>query len=146
MRSIPKIRRVQLKLNQSNESVILGIVSAEPDYKLSLALNKNLEISLKNSSPLIINGLPGNETSFSRFSYSSPSENLVYILTSNRSGKDCLVGKLKNIDYFLRIHDPDNEVNIDQAVSKLREMECITAVFNINTGSVRDKYINHLIH
>lgn len=146
MSSTPKTRRVQLKLIQSNESGILGIVSAEPDYKLSLAINRNLGISLKNSSPLIINGLPGNETAFSRFSCSSSSENLVYILTSNRSGKNCLVGKLKNIDYFLRIYDPDNEVNIDQTVSKLRELDCITAVFNINAGSVRDKHINHLIH
>ena len=146
MRSTPKIRRVQLKINQSDESVILGIVSAEPDYKLSLAINKNLGISLKNSSPLIINGMPGDETSFSRFSDSSSSENLVYDLTSNRSGKNCLSGKLKNIDYFFRIHDPDNETNLDQAVSKLRELDCITAVFTIDAGSVRDKNINHLIH
>ncbi|MFH0843632.1 MAG: IPExxxVDY family protein [Bacteroidota bacterium] len=146
MRSTPKIRRVQLKLNQSDESVILGIVSAEADYKLTLAINKNLGLSLKNSSPLTINGLPGDETGFSRFSDSSSSENLVYDLTSNRSGKNCLVGKLKNIDYFLRIHDPDNEVNTDQIVAKLREMDSVTAVFNIDTGSVKDKNINHLIH
>lgn len=146
MRSTPKIRKVQLKLNQSDESVILGIVSAEPDYKLSLAINKNLGISLKNSSPVTINGLPGDETGFSRFSDSSSFENLVYDLTSNRSGKNCLVTKLKNIDYFLRIHDPDNEVNIDQFVTKLRDMDSITAVFNIDAGSIRDKNINHLIH
>jgi len=146
MRSKPKIRRVQLKLNQSDESVILGIVSAEPDYKLSLAINITLGISLKNSSPVTINGMPGDETGFSRFSDSSSSENLVYDLTSNRSGKDCLVGKLKNIDYFLRIHDPYNEVNINQFVAKLREMNCVSAVFNIDAGSVMNKNINHLIH
>jgi len=146
MRSTPKIRRVQLKLNQSNESVILGIVSAEPDYKLTLAINKNLGISLKNSSPVTIPDVPGDEPVFSRFACSPSSENLVYDLTSNRSGKNCLVGKLKNIDFFLRIHDPDNEVNIDQVAAKLREMDCITAVFNIDAGSVKDKNINHLIH
>jgi hypothetical protein len=146
MSTIPKIRRVQLKVNQGDESVLLGIVSAEPDYKLSLALNQNLKISLRNSLPLTINDDSGKEVDFSRFSDSSESYNLTFDLTSNRSGKHHLVRKLKNIDYILRIHDPDNEINIDQAVSIIRDTECITAVFNIDPRSIKDKNLNHLIH
>jgi hypothetical protein len=146
MRTTPKIRRVQLKINQNDESVLLGIVSAEPHYKLSLALNKELKISLKNSSPVTLATETGDEITFSRFSDSLSSQNLTYDLTSNRSGKNYLVRKLKNIDYILRIHDPDNEINIDQAVSALRESECITAVFNIDPVSLKDKNLYHLIH
>ncbi|OFY84168.1 MAG: hypothetical protein A2V46_02645 [Bacteroidetes bacterium RBG_19FT_COMBO_42_7] len=146
MRAKPKIRRVQLQISQNNESVLLGIVSAEPHYRLSLVLNKELKISLKNSSPVTITTGTGDEMTFSRFSDSSESHNLEYDLTSNRSGKNHLVRKLKNIDYFFRIHDPDNEINIDQAVSALRESECITAVFNIDPDSLKDKNLFHLIH
>jgi hypothetical protein len=146
MRTTPKIRRVHLKLNQDDESVLLGIVSAEPDYKLSLALNKDLKIALKNSSPLKITDNSGDEMTFSRFSDSSESHNLIYELTSNRSGSDYLVRKLKNVDYIFRIHDPDKEVNIDKTISALRDGECITAVFNIDAASIKDKNLNQLIH
>ena len=145
MRNNPKIRRVQLKMNQDDESVLLGIVSSEPDYKLSLALNKNLNISLRNSKPVRVNNTHGDEIFFSRFSDSSSSVNLVYDLTSNKAGKNYLIRKLKNIDYILRIYDPDNEINTDNTVSVLRTTECITAVFNIDPGSVKDKNLNYLI-
>ncbi|MCX6301485.1 MAG: IPExxxVDY family protein [Bacteroidia bacterium] len=146
MKTTPKIKRVQLRINQNDESGFLGIVSSEPDYKLSLALNKNLKISLKNTSPVIINDEPDNELTFSRFSDSSASQNLIYDLTSNRSGKNYLIRKLKNIDYIFRIHDPDNEININQVISTLRDAECVTAVFNIDIGSIKDRNLNHLIH
>lgn len=146
MKTTPKIKRVHFKINQNDESVFLGIVSSEPDYKLSLALNKNLKISLKNSAPVIINDEPDNETTFSRFSDSSASQNLIYDLTSNRSGKNHLIRRLKNIDYIFRIYDPDNETNINQIISTLRKAECITAVFNINPESIKNRDLNHLIH
>ncbi len=146
MRTTPKIKRLHLKISQNDESVLLGIVSAEPDYKLSLSLNKNLKISLKNSTPVIINNESGEEVIFSRFSDSSASQNLIYDLTSNRSGKNYLVRKLKNIDYIFRIHDPDNETNNNQIISTLRDAECITAVFNIAPESIKDRNLNHLIH
>lgn len=145
MKTTPKIKRVQLRVYQNDESVFLGIVSSEPDYKLSLALNKNLKISLKNTSPVIINDEPDNEMTFSRFSDSSASQNLIYDLTSNRSGKNYLIRKLKNIDYIFRIHDPDNEININQVISTLRDAECITAVFSIDPESIKDRNLNHLI-
>lgn len=146
MKTTPKIKRVYLKISQNDESVFLGIVSSEPDYKLSLALNKNLKISLKNIAPVIINYEPDNEMIFSRFSDSSASQNLIYDLTSNRCGKNHLIRKLKNIDYIFRIHDPDNEANINQVISTLRNAECITAVFNIDPESIKDRNLNHLIH
>jgi hypothetical protein len=146
MKTTPKIKRVQLRINQNDESGFLGIVSSEPDYKLSRALNKKLKISLKNTSPVIINDEPDNEMTFSRFSDSSASQNLIYDLTSNRSGKNYLIRKLKNIDYIFRIHDPDNEININQVISTLRDAECITAVFIIDPVSIKDRNLNHLIH
>lgn len=145
MRTTPKIRKVQLKLSRGNESAILGIASAEPHYKLSLAINKNLGISLRNSSPLNTNDQPGEENAFSRFSDSATDGSLVFDLISNRSGKRRLITKLKNIDYFLRIHDPDNEANTEQIISKLRDIDCITAVFGIDAVSLKDKNLVHLI-
>jgi hypothetical protein len=124
MGTIPKIKKVQLKVNQNFEFALLGIVSSEPDYKLSLTLNRKLKISLKNVSPLLI--LDGtSEITFSRFSDNTTSPDLTYELVSNRSGKNILLKKLKNIDYILQVYDPDNETD---------------------TVKIKDKNLQYLIH
>jgi hypothetical protein len=145
MRSGPKITRVQLKINQNNESVMVGIVSAEPDYKLSLTLNRKLNISLKNVSPVMVPDESGSELAFTRFSDTSPSNGLTYSLTSNRCGKSFLVKKLKNIDFILHIHNPENETGIEKIITILRGADSVTAVFNIDPNSLKDKNIHYII-
>ncbi len=144
MKAAPKITRVKLKINQKHEFILFGIVSPEPDYKISLALNRKLKISLKNISPVILNSGSGNELSFSRFSDSAASPDLIYDLISNRSGKNYLLKKLKNIDYIFRIYNPEDEVNIDQILSLLRETECLSAVFTLDPDTIKDKNLLHL--
>ena len=146
MRATPKITRVHLKVSQKNDSLLLGIVSAEPDYKLSLAINRKLKISLKNTNSVVCNSDTGQELIFSRFSDSSTTRDLVYDLTANRCGKYFLLKKLKNIDYILHIHNPDNEADTDRIVSLLKEAESVTAVFNIEPDSLRDKNLRYIIH
>ena len=140
-----KIKRVHLKVKEHDDLSFLGVVSAEPDYKLSLTLNNHLNISLRNISPVIIKDESGKELSFSRFSDISDSPHLIIDLISNRSEKNYLFKKLKNIDYILQIHDPQNEINITNIVSSLRNAEFITAVFNLDIDLIKDKNLNHLI-
>jgi hypothetical protein len=145
MKITQKIRRVQLKVNQNNESILTGIVSSEPDYKLSLALNRKLKIGLKHISPVILTNESGSEMTFSRFSDSAASHDISFDLISNRFGKNFLLKKLKNIDYIFQIHDPEGETNIDQIMAILRDSECITAVFNIDCKSLKDKNLQYKI-
>ena len=76
-----KIKRVHLNLNQTDESSLIGIVSAEPDYKLSLALNKKLKISLRNVTPITFSDTNGTDLTFSRFSDISAAPDLSYNVT-----------------------------------------------------------------
>ena len=145
MRTVQKIKRIQLDINQNNESVLLGIVSAEPDYKLSLALNKKFRISLKSISPVSLHD-NDSELSFSRFSDTSGSPDLVYDLISNRTGKNFLLKKLKNIDFIFQISDQGNDININNIISSLREIDSITAVFNIDLKAIKDKHLQYLTH
>jgi hypothetical protein len=146
MKSIQKITRVQLKINQADEFTILGLVSAEPDYKLSLTINKKFRISLKNISPVKIIDDTGSELTFSRFSDTSGSPGLVFTLVSNRSGKHFLLRKLKNVDYIFQVHDPESENNIDTLIANLREIEAVNAVFNIDLNTFKDKNLQYLTH
>jgi hypothetical protein len=145
MKSGVKVKRVQLKDNQTNDSDIIGIVSTEPDYKLSLALNRKLKISLKNDSPVVIREESGVEIAFSRFSDISAASNPGFDLISNRSGKYFLLKKLKNIDFIFQVHNPGDENAVKVIAATLKNMECITAVFRIDSASVKDKNLQYII-
>ena len=144
MKSAQKVTRVRLDIEQNYEYILIGLVSAEPDYKLSLALNKKFRISLKNISPLRLSADNNSEFIFSRFSNNDDRTDLIFILISNRSGKNYLLNKLKNIDYLLQIHISEKEVNLNLITSYLREIDTITAVFNINTDTLKDKNLHYL--
>ena len=144
MKSIQKVTRVKLKINQNNDFILLGLVSADPDYKLSLTLNKKFRISLKNISPVKLTDNNGSELSFSRFSDTSGSPDVILNLISNRSGKHFLLKKLKNVDYIFQIQDTDIENNINLITSSLREIDTVTAVFNIDMKTIKDKNFQYL--
>lgn len=145
MKKTQKVTRVKLQIDHVNDFILIGLVSSEADYKLSLSLNKKFKISLKNISPVKINEASGTELQFSRFSDITQSPDRIFNLFSNRSGKHFLIGKLRNIDYILHIHNPDNKPIISEIISALREITGITAVFNIDTDTIKDKNLYHLI-
>jgi len=146
MKGLQKVTRVQLKMNHIDECILVGIVSSEPDYKLSQVLNKKFKISLKNISPLIITDTYGKESVFSRFSDSAGSPEIVFNLISNRSGKNYLLKILKNVDYILQIQEPDNENNINNITGSLKEIDSVTAIFKIDVNSIKDKNLQYLTH
>jgi hypothetical protein len=143
MPNIQRVKRVQLILNQINDFLLLGLVTSEPDYKLSLTLNNRFRISLKNISPVEISDENKSVLTFSRFS-GIDSSGIVYNLISNRSGKHFLLKKLKNIDYIFQIHDSENINNIDLVTDSLREIESINAVFGINSNTLKDKNLHYI--
>ena len=145
MKNIQKIKRVQLIINQSDEFIILGLVSSEPDYKLSLTINKKFGISLKNISPVRIIDGSGSELIFSRFADTNGSPGTIFTLFSNRSGKHFLIRNLKNIDYIFQVHNPDDSTKADSLTASLRKIDSINAVFNIDLNTFKDKNIQYLI-
>jgi hypothetical protein len=144
MKRIQKITRVQLNIDHDEKFFLLAIVSAEPDYKLSLSINSKLGISLKNISPLKIAGDNGSEILFSRFSYITGSPEIIFTLVSNRSGKHFLLKKLKNVDYVFKIYQPEYENKIDRIIASLREVESVNAVFNVEADILKDKMLKLL--
>jgi len=145
MKSIQKVTRLKLKTNHKAEYLLLGIVSAEPDYKLSLSINKKFRISLKLVSPIKIHDA-ANELSFSRFSDIKGAPDLVFNLFSNRNDNSYFLKKLKNVDYIFQVFDSANEYNIANLTSRLREIESVNAVFWIDINSFKDKNLQYLTH
>jgi hypothetical protein len=145
MKSSQKITRIQLDVKRIDRFFLYGLVSSDPDYKLSLALNKKMGISLKNSSPLHLPDNTGTELIFSRFSYSNHTDDIVYNLISNRSGKQFLLKKLKNIDYIFQVHYHDCVNCESKLTSVLKGTESVNAVFIIDTETLNDKNLQYII-
>jgi len=146
MKQPQKVTKIRLKTSQNEGLILFGIVSREADYKLSLALNQRIGISLKQDESITISDDFGNTHFFSRFTTSAtPSDEIAYTLTSNRSGSFFLLKKLKNIDYLFHIHNLDN-IDLELKISAiLRETENIDAVFPIDMKTFNDKNISYLI-
>ena len=145
MKDTRKVTRVKLQIDHVNDFFLFGLVSSEPDYKISLALNNKFSISLKNSRPVKLPANKGSELIFSQFSDLSGSPDRTFNLVSNRSGKNFLIRKLKNVDYILYVHDPENEDDLKHLTAKLREVQGITAVFNIEFDTIKDKNLHFVI-
>lgn len=145
MRDSQKITRIHLPVDEQDIPTVLGIVSADPDYRLSLKLNKNLGISLKNSDPVEFQDDEGNKFLFSRFLYSpaAPGQNIQ--LVSNRSQKNFMLKKLKNIDYLLVLQNTPKDFIPEKIMSQLREIDSITGVFNIDVKTLKDKNLQYLV-
>ena len=144
MKGRPKITRIRLNDRADEEFTIFGIVTTEADYKLSQLLNKKLKITLRNINTIDLTGVDGMNLNFSRYSDTSGSPEITFSLISNRSDKEYLLKKFKNIDYFFRINGIDNKFDIEQLTSTLREIEKITAGFRLDPLEIKDKNLVYL--
>lgn len=133
-----------MPFNEQDIPAILGIVSPDPDYKISLKLNVKLSLSLKNTDPVEFQDDQGKEFFFSRFSDISGAPDSVFQLLSNRSEKNFLLKRLKNIDYLFLLHDPGKNHNLSQIMLKIREIDSVTGVFIIDLKSLQDKNLKYL--
>ncbi len=146
MKRTQRITRIPLIVSDEGKRILFGIVSADPDYKLSLAINRKLSISLRNVSPVSITHENTDETPFSRFSDAAASPDLIYSLVSNRSEKSYLIRKLKNIDFLFLVQSQGDIPENERIAASLREIETITAVFNLELNTVPGKYLEQIIH
>lgn len=145
MKILKKVTKLRLDVRQPDEYILKGLVSAEPDYKLSLLLNKKFKISLKNTAPISPSGSEVHSV-FSRFSSSQNNSDITYTLVSNRNGKDHLLKKFRNVDFILVVHDPENTISQEELSIQLRDIESVTAVFSMDPLKIKDKNLGYLIH
>ena len=144
MKSSQKVTKLKLNIEQDNDYLLLGLVSAEPDYKLSLSLNKKIGISLKNIAPLVLPGDNNSEQTFSRFSNCDDPSDLTFSLISNRTGKNFLLNKLRNVDYLLLIQNSERNTDLNKLTLSLSEIKTVTAIFNIDLNTIKEKNLYYL--
>jgi len=120
MKNSQKITKIHLAVNDEDIPAVIGIVSADPDYRLSLKMNRKLSISLRNIDSVEFQDEKGDKLVFSRFSDSSQPADSNFQLVSTRSGKHFLIKKLRNIDFLLFLLTSAKDIRTDRILTQLR--------------------------
>jgi hypothetical protein len=136
-----KITKHTIRAEDTPAFLFLGIVSSEPDYRLSVMLNMHLGIDLRKNPEEITEGSGEKTHSYSVFS-AAP---LTFSLVSNRSMGGTLIRKLKNIDYLLLIHGTPDRKMAETFAAAVRDIPEITAVFLFDSRELSDKNIALLV-
>jgi hypothetical protein len=136
-----KITKHIIKTEDTPAFLLMGIVSTEPDYRLSVMLNRHLGIDLRKK-PEEITEISGEKThSYSVFT-TAP---LTFSLISNRSMGGTLLRKLRNIDFLLQIHGTPDRKQAEKLAASLRGIPEVTAVFLFDSRDLGDKNIALLV-
>jgi hypothetical protein len=144
MKSNQKKTKVPLHFATNDNFRLFGIVSNEPDYKLSLLLNKKFNISLKTHPPLEVPDDNGIMITFDKFSDYSGSPDITYSLISNKSGNRFLLKKMKSFDYLFLVQDANDGSASILLAQEMKESGIFRAVFPINLKAVNKKYLQYL--
>lgn len=130
----------KIKYDPEYNFELLGVSSADDDYKLSWHLSKllnaefvwlaNLEIRDDRFSELQI---------FNVFECVTLPQTSNIKLIGNRANVGFLIEELKNIDYFILIFDCDNQTTIDSLISQIKTIESITGIFRLKPENLKSR-------
>ncbi len=129
-----KITRHTIPSEDIPQFLFLGIVSAEPDYRISVMLNRHLGAGLRKCANDVAAVTNSGETRFSCFVSDMPA----FTLVSNHCGGNILIRKLRKIDYFLVIGGAPDENRAENLAGSIRQIPEVTAVFVFNSRTVND--------
>jgi len=117
---------------------LIGIASAENDYRLSWTINNIFGLQLSKAEHLeVFHKQLDDKQEFSQFRYYDDNSLILYRLLSNRSEKGYLIEEMINVDYILQISgNPDHGIT-DHLVGKLKSLECVTIAFKIDPSRLK---------
>jgi hypothetical protein len=144
---------------------LIAIHTSLEDYRLAYFINQTLPINLcKNGNEIQVHIKEG-ETKFSRFSYQVGENTIAWNLVQNKneviqqkneksqnlfsnisievSTKVYLLSEFKKVDYFLKIENIDDLMNIEEIQILLNTIDSISTAYLIDLNKIKAK--NNLI-
>jgi hypothetical protein len=144
---------------------IIAIHTSLEDYRLAYFLNRDLEICLSKSNVDIQFQVKKGKTSFARFTFEDEKKVINWDLIQNKnevvgvennaiqdlfsntkntfSSSAYLLSEFKKVDFFLKIENAANEINVSEIVSKINAIDNINMVYSIDKENIKSK--NNLI-
>jgi hypothetical protein len=144
---------------------LIAIHTALEDYRLAYFINQKLPINLSRDKDEIQISIEEGETKFSRFYYYDKENKISWNLIQNKneviqqkkdnsqnlfsnlkmevSTKVFLLPELKNVDYFLKIENIEESLNISKIELLLNTIENISKAYKVEITKIKSK--NNLI-
>ncbi len=144
---------------------LIAIHTSLEDYRLAYFINQILPINLKKSESCIQIKNKEGETRLSRFEYEDETKSIMWNLIQNKStvintssrnnldlfansnskfsSKIYLLPEFKKVDYFLKIDNDDDNMDIKSIANLIKKIDSVTIVYNIELETIKSK--NNLI-
>lgn len=144
---------------------LIAIHTSLEDYRLAYFINQKLPINLAKSIDEVHINIKEGETKFSRFYYYDEENTVAWNLVQNInevvseknegvhnlfsdtsediSTKVYLLPELKKADYFLKIDNTDDSIDVNEIKTILNTIDNITTVYTVETKQIKSK--NNLI-
>lgn len=131
-------KKLSVQVNYFEDYHLLGLVSNLKDYMLTFFINNLLELDLKKYGDF--KPEPEKDIAFSWYCHWRKGELVSYYLVGNHHAKGKLVPAQKHLDFFLLIKN-GSEQKVSEIIGKLRTIEKVTAVFQLDMAKVKDMNI-----
>ncbi|CAM3918312.1 IPExxxVDY family protein [Flavobacterium sinopsychrotolerans] len=144
---------------------LIAIHTSLEDYRLAFFINQILPINLSKSKSEIQINIKEGETNFSRFYYNDEESAITWNLIQNKneviqykkgntqnlfsnvtmevSTKVFLLPEFKKADYFLKIENNDDAMNVSKIQILLNTIDSVSTVYIVDTNKIKSK--NNLI-
>ena len=144
---------------------LIAIHTSLEDYRLAYFINQKLPINLSKSKNEIQINIKEGETNFSRFYYNDAEKEVSWNLIQNKneviqykkgstqnlfsnvtmevSTKVFLLPEFKKVDYFLKIENNDDAMNVSKIQILLNTIDSVSTVYIVDTNKIKSK--NNLI-
>ncbi|MEO8252806.1 MAG: IPExxxVDY family protein [Flavobacterium sp.] len=144
---------------------LIAIHTSLEDYRLAYCINQKLPINLAKSADEVQINIKEGETKFSRFYFYDEENTVAWNLVQNKNEvvqknnnpvqnlfsntnegiitKVFLLPEFKKADYFLKIDNTDDSIDIIEIKTKLNTIKNITTAYTVETKQIKSK--NNLI-
>ncbi len=159
------LHKLYIEEFEEDDFHVIAIHTSLEDYRLAYCINRDLEICLSKNVTDIQLQVKEGKTSFVRFTFEDEKKLINWNLVQNKndvlgtenttsqdlfsnsknsfSSSAYLLPEYKKVDFFLKIENAENEINIAQIVSKINTIDSITMVYNVDKNKIKSK--NNLI-
>jgi len=128
----------KLSINAEYSSAIIAISSHENDYRLSWAINKQLETNfVKTNNLVVFNKKYKIEQEFSLFVFEDEDNMIKYHLVANKCDNGYLIPELSNMDFFIQIYGEISADFKDRLLEKLKKINIVTGAFVIDPAILK---------
>ena len=134
------MNKTTLKYELDLDFVLLAITAPLKDYKLCFYINKHLNVNFRKIDELeLMFNADENPFCFSRYHYSEYQSDTDFFILANKGTEGFLVPEMKNVDFFLLIHNYIDKEDLQQFIVGLNKISEILVAVEINPRKLKSK-------